>query len=516
MNDFYDDFDGDEALAKELAHSRELDVHVWSEHPEVNNFVDRIYADFFEGRKAKIVKKHLKVLLLDLYLAWIEDPNLKITVPRNVNVYKAHSRYNELHISAKTIDVVDTLKAAKLIDFQNGFYDRRNRTGRMSRIWPTDALVEQFKQALFTEFDVRYHADRKAVILRADDADKKAGKADIEFVDDDHTIAMEQMLSRYNDLLWRTFIDIPILDGKGILMGAAEQPAKRQVSLRDKFVRRIFNRRSFELGGRFYGGWWQHCPKEWRPHIFMDGKPTNELDFSGLHIVMAYALKGINYWHEVGRDPYSIEPLEFAQDNDFRRAICKSLMLVLLNAKDKKAAFKAFRSKAKDGSPEKRFKDEQLEQLYQALVRSHAPIREFFHADKGILLMNLDGQITESILSSLTAKGIPALALHDSYIVPCGYERHLKYLMKKAFKERLNIPLEIKGDLGRGVQPDAIKEAQPRLEDFENELLILMQPDDILKGAEIELEGIYFKRKNPAPSERYKERYAKHRAYHNQ
>ena len=375
MNDFDDDFDIDEALAKELAHSRELDVHVWSEHPEVNHFVDQIFADHFEERKANIAKKHLKVLLLDLYVAWTEDPTLKITVPRNVNAYKAKSRYNELHISAKTIEVVDTLKAANLIDFKNGFYDRHNRIGRISRIWPTDELVELFKEALFTEFDVRYHANRKAVILRDGDPENKARKADSEFVDDDHTAAMELMLRGYNDLLWRTFIDIPVLDKKGILIGVAEQPAKRPVSLRDKFVRRIFNRGSFEFGGRFYGGWWQHCPKEWRSHIFMDGKPTNELDFSGLHIVMAYALKGINYWNEVGRDPYTIEPLEFALEDDFRRAICKSLMLVLLNAKDKRAAFKAFRSKAKDGSPEKRFKDEQLEQLYQVLVRSHEPIR---------------------------------------------------------------------------------------------------------------------------------------------
>ena len=51
-------------------HSRPLDVHRWSEHPEVNIFVDTIYNnDFRQGNEnQRIKKKHLKLVLLDLYL----------------------------------------------------------------------------------------------------------------------------------------------------------------------------------------------------------------------------------------------------------------------------------------------------------------------------------------------------------------------------------------------------------------------------------------------------------------
>ena len=63
-------------------HSRPLDVHRWSEHPEVKIFVDTIYNnDFRQGNEnQRIKKKHLKVVLLDLYLAWFDDPDLNIAL----------------------------------------------------------------------------------------------------------------------------------------------------------------------------------------------------------------------------------------------------------------------------------------------------------------------------------------------------------------------------------------------------------------------------------------------------
>ena len=44
-------------------HSRPLDVHRWSEHPEVNIFVDTIYNnDFRQGNEnQRIKKKHLRI-----------------------------------------------------------------------------------------------------------------------------------------------------------------------------------------------------------------------------------------------------------------------------------------------------------------------------------------------------------------------------------------------------------------------------------------------------------------------
>ena len=64
-------------------HARPLDVHTWSEYPEVNTFVNQLFdlISSFEGNK-NIGKKLVKVILLDLYVASSSDPNLKIMFSR--------------------------------------------------------------------------------------------------------------------------------------------------------------------------------------------------------------------------------------------------------------------------------------------------------------------------------------------------------------------------------------------------------------------------------------------------
>ena len=84
-------------------HSRPLDVHRWSEHPEANTFGDDIFNTYFK-HKTNIRKKHLKVVLLDLYVAWRDDPTLTIGVAMSPKAYKAgKSRYNSLNIKRTTI-----------------------------------------------------------------------------------------------------------------------------------------------------------------------------------------------------------------------------------------------------------------------------------------------------------------------------------------------------------------------------------------------------------------------------
>ncbi|MDU8914143.1 hypothetical protein, partial [Aestuariicoccus sp. MJ-SS9] len=90
-------------------HSRPLDVHRWSEHPEVRGYVDEIWAAHFEdsglsGPKPKMPFKHqLRVVILDLYVAWLEDPDLCIGVSMSSNAWHTGSRYNALHISKRVV-----------------------------------------------------------------------------------------------------------------------------------------------------------------------------------------------------------------------------------------------------------------------------------------------------------------------------------------------------------------------------------------------------------------------------
>ena len=50
---------------RDYNHSRPLDVHRWSNFPEVNTFIDKLYDNNIKNvsENAKIQKKHLKLVL---------------------------------------------------------------------------------------------------------------------------------------------------------------------------------------------------------------------------------------------------------------------------------------------------------------------------------------------------------------------------------------------------------------------------------------------------------------------
>lgn len=414
-----------------LDHSRPLDVHVWSDHPEVNSFVDRIYADYFrDGGNPRIRKAHIKVVLLDLYVAWTTDPTLKISYSRSPNEYEGKSRYNELHISRLTIEVVDRLIKAGLVEQAMGFNDRITGIGRQTRIWPTTKLINMFEDAKFGPLDVGDHADREVIVLR------DIHKQDINYPESQDTARMRRIVRDYNRLIQRTFIDIPVLEHGYIELKSRSKCGCHRllVNQRDKFTRRIFNRSSFEQGGRFYGGWWQRCPKEWRKHIRMNDQPVSEIDYSGLHIVLLYAQAGIDYWNDIGGDPYGLDCPDMLDNAISLRDMCKRLTLIAINAKSEAAAFRAFRDEAETGSPEKHMTDAELSLALDCLRQKHSPIASMFASDAGVDLMNQDAKITELIIEKFIGLNVPILTIHDSYLVPVGMETELQNTMKKAFR----------------------------------------------------------------------------------
>ena len=312
--------------------ARPLDVHKWSDHSEVNEFVNEIYKKLISIKgHEKTSKKLVKVLLLDLYVAWSADPELKIMFSRDNNAYKAKSRYNELHVGKKIRDIVDALIQDGVIGQKVGFNDRISGIGFQSRIWASEGLKAQFNKAKFHQFYIHSHEDREAIEQR-----DSLKKADPKYIDTKETIRMRSVLSDYNDLLANTHIDIYNLEKPVLEIGSGKKMMRLQINQQDKFVRRIFNNSRWDQGGRFYGGWWQRCPTKYRESIMMDGMMTAEIDFSGLHVVLLYSQVSINYWAEVNEDPYQLHGINNIDPEIDLRAAAKLLMLTAINADKEK------------------------------------------------------------------------------------------------------------------------------------------------------------------------------------
>ena len=113
----------------------------------------------------------------------------------------------------------------------------------------------------------------------------------------------------------------------------------------------------------------------------------------------------------------------------------KLLLLTALNAKTPEKVYGAFRQQAESGSPEKRLTNEQLNSMLNQLKRKHEPIAHKLASGAGIELMYVDGQITERLIERFTLHyRCPILTIHDSYIVPFGYDRILNREMQASFE----------------------------------------------------------------------------------
>lgn len=404
-------------------HSRPIDVHRWSDHPEVAGLVDRIWDEYLpsdktSGPKPKTAFRHqLRVLVLDLYVAWLEDPELCIGVSMSSNYWDTSSRYNAIHISKKIIPIIRDLAEAGLIDLAKGSYSgpyvRGNRT---TRIRASELLQGWFADAVFSREDVGRVAGEETIILRgADDGTL------VEYEETDETTRMREDLRRYNEVVAAAFIDIPLLDDP-IVEGV-------NIDHHHKLTRRIFSRGDWRCNGRFHGGWWQQINSDWRSKIFINDTPAVEVDFRSLHISILSLQCGV----ELTEDPYAVpEILIPGTVPALQRKLIKRLTLTAINANSKDAAFRAFR----DGFPAdhlgKTLTNDQIEVLLAAFLERVPHLEDRLFADQGIRLMNLDGLITERVHRHFAEQGVPVLSVHDSYIIDYTRVAELKWAMAEA------------------------------------------------------------------------------------
>ena len=421
-------------LDRDMNNCRPLDVHRWSDYPEVNILVDQIMSESFSDFTHKNTRTHVKVLLLDLYVCWLEDPFKTLGVALSNRAYKARSRYNALHISNLMIEVVHRFVDAGLA----GIWKGSEGAGKTSRIWASESLVERFEQAALESFMVSTYADKEAIILR----DEK--KVNLDYKEEDYPPAtqakiaeMREQLAFYNDALANTFIDIPTLDKQYIESEKAGSVVRHAISDHHKHIHRVFNNSSFDMGGRFYGGWWQNIPKAYRKDIFIDNQSTIEVDFKSLHILLLYGLEGLDMDEALqGEDAYTIH-IPFENEPEQARKLGKLLMLISINAKDEKAALQAFRSTLVDegyGGGVTSLKDKDLLPLINALRDKHPKIAHKFCSNAGINLMNLDPDVASFVLEECLIQDYIPLIMHDSFIVIDTFEEGLKPAMKDAIE----------------------------------------------------------------------------------
>jgi hypothetical protein len=292
--------------------------------------------------------------------------------------------------------------------------------GFQSRFRATPALLAEMARV-----PIEYRP-LEIIILR--DADGNP----VDYRDSRETRWMRKQLSEFNEALLGQQIalgDRIIREGDRLDNGGRAQAQ----------LHRVFHRSDFNLGGRFYGAHWQNIPAEGaRDQITINGEPTTEVDYTGLHIRLLYAEAG----KPMPADPYDVD--------GWPRKQIKLALLIAINARTHIDAVRALADALRQsGGVADPYAT--AEALIRAAKTRHPDIAHTIGSDAGVRLMRQDSEIAARVMREvMRATGIVPLPIHDSFIVPTSRQQHLMEAMENALPchtTRVKIPCHTTSNL---------------------------------------------------------------------
>ena len=377
----------------------------------------------------KKFKKNLNIIIANLANAYFLKEGYFIFYTRDANNYKLAERYNPHKLSYRpAIRAIKFLITASLISHKKGFFDHDKEWGKRSRMRASPGLIEILKYCGLEDFNIR---EQNIESIRLKDEKKQY----IDYEDTEDTREMRYNLIYYNNLLSRS--KISILFNKSVNSFLDLNP----VNFKNRQYHRTFNNRSWKLGGRYFGPWWQSISGDLRKFITINHKTIVELDYSSLHTLLLYGLKEINYYQLKGEqsDPYILKG--FGLKN---RKLVKDVVNIALNMKTKKnfmnniknALFMEGLDQQRKGllNPYDIPSKNLVKKIIESFEKEHPLISNHLFTGVGLQLMNTDSSIAEYILKQFVNKEIPVLCIHDSFMVNTKYESLLREIMVKSFK----------------------------------------------------------------------------------
>jgi hypothetical protein len=324
-----------------------------------------------------------------------------------------------------------------------GYYDREEKHGKTTRYIASRKLCDAFVGHGLTLSMVRHAEGKRGVILRAKKPRKTPtnpnpkGKR-IGYKPNKKIVQMEKNLGVINWALDKAHIDLFITKAEEKIINEritkkAQREAGniREIQYQDKSLQRIFNV-DFEHGGRFYGGFWQQIPSEFRSRLTIHNQLTGELDYSQIHPTILYNKIGQPMVDELHRpiDPYSFD--------DENRKSNKKVFNTMLNSKNFKECEWACSHNDCFVLPKKY---ETWKDFLNHIQTFHQSISDYFFTGYGLKLQRLDSEICETVLMEMFGMGKIVLPVHDSFVTTWDNFLALGQCMNKASIKHLGFQL---------------------------------------------------------------------------
>jgi hypothetical protein len=380
----------------------------------------------------------------------IEGKLLSTSISLNTNHYVSTNPYNteqfryNTHIQRAFKKLIDagyiTITTRGWQNRSTGQSDNtKYRLTAKFKAWLVDRLQEiGFKRELYTLVTDPMLLPKTPVLCvqrrkQGDISNREPRTEKVNFAPSHASQKIIENIEVINQLLAKTWIDLDLTeDGWSKLNERLAEHKRRDkasfIRFNKRQLYRVYHDTEFKTGGRYYGGWWETIPSEFRKHIVINGKATVEIDYSGFNPSILYAMKGLTAPTDSYIDIFHGE----------HRDLGKKLFNALLNAKhDIKNPPRA----TKISHTGKTWK-----QIKERIYELHEPIKEYFCNGAGLWLMYEESELATAVMHHFAKKGVACLPVHDSFIIHHGYEHELREKMTEIFRERYGVAPNTKND----------------------------------------------------------------------
>ena len=310
----------------------------------------------------------------------------------------------------KTVRVFNEL--GYLTIFPGGYFEVK-QTGYLTKL----KISDKFKE-LVNKFNLTYQdiLKRTPPIALKDSKDNE-----LKVINSKTTNTIRKRIERYNNLILSSDIELPI--------DKMDYDRRKSTGFANRTYTKHYLDRSYKSGGKYYSPCWQNLSKELRKEIKINGQETVELDFNAMHLHLLYCRvnrKLTDYIPE-GMDAYQLP-------NRNRKIVKTSFTCCINNNCNKDNVNQVVGPEIAKKFPEIFKSNTSYRDILDELGSHHPEVSQFFYAQIGNEISNMESKVSDYIIGKLTRKNILVLNIHDSFIVSISYKDILLKTMIEAFK----------------------------------------------------------------------------------
>ncbi|NYG46519.1 hypothetical protein GGD67_003990 [Bradyrhizobium sp. IAR9] len=360
-----------------------------------------------EDRRKFIIA--IEAVACNLLIQGLLREDAALAVPLDNNMMWGANRYRNPVYGQHFLGLIDLLERLKLLKPITKGY-RFSKTAKAPSLFSTTTRLRKHLPKVAPN-SFRREQEPEVLILKSG-RDDDGNATLIDYSESKKTRTLRRQVQRIND--WLLDADIELVGTRDAARLGREGEV---IASYRRTLRRTFNNKSWQQGGRLSGGFWMTMPRENRfRQIRMNGMPVADVDYQQLFPRLAYVR---------ARAPQPTGDLYDAMGDGTGRDGFKLLLNALLFTRGPLMRW------PRDCSP--LLPQLNLKQALARLEQKHEPIAHLFGTGIGFELMFLESELLIAVVTHLFESGIPALPLHDAVLVAEPNAEAAKAAMKHAF-----------------------------------------------------------------------------------